>query len=44
MANVGDSRGIILTESSHELLTYDHKGTDANEIARVKLKYINIII
>jgi len=35
IANVGDSKAIIVTQNGTEQTTYDHKGTDQSEIDRI---------
>jgi protein phosphatase PTC1 len=34
-ANCGDSRGVLYMDDTVHVLTYDHKGTDPNEVNRV---------
>jgi len=36
IANIGDTRAILLTKEGSERLSYDHKATDANEQERIK--------
>ncbi|CAG9331130.1 unnamed protein product [Blepharisma stoltei] len=35
VANVGDSKAVLVKSSGFEQLSYDHKGTDASEIDRI---------
>lgn len=35
VANVGDSRAVLITSGGSDMLSYDHKGTDSAEIDRI---------